>query len=164
MLGDETRTALIRMVDETMGDAMQARVGAFRDELVGTKARTAIDALITDLFSRAGAEWDVQLAPRVQKEEAKIQTRLHVVLFVAGGIVLALLFVAWFLHRRGKKYRSLVKLLTVTIDAMPNTAAYEGLTHEVSREAKMQQLEPMLRRILIEQGINDQEPPVDRAA
>lgn len=87
-------------------------------------------------------------------KDVPFMTRQAVILVVCIGIVvLAIIGFIWFERR---KYIRLSEVLTSEINKMPpeKVDAYDDLTHRIKLRAQDENLEPLLRELLIKQGIN----------
>jgi hypothetical protein len=164
LLGKATEDRIAKIVENALGESTQARVGALRDELIGGKAQRAIDALIEETMKKVGDQFDLQITPRLHTEAAELQARINKIVWGVAAAAIVVMASAWFLLRRMKEYRSLLALLTTKIDNIKSPAIYDQLTSSVSERAKERGLEPLLRRVLVEQGINDNEAEMKSAA
>ena len=164
IVGTETQAAMTRIVGEAVGESLKERVGALREELIGAPARLAVEALINETMKNVGEQFDLHVKSRIRSEEAELQRRVTRIIWtaVAAGVVL-LAAIGFVLHRL-KMYRSIINLLTTKIDAIRVPTTYDQLTSAVSERAKEEGLEPLLRRVLVEQGINDNDQAERSAA
>jgi hypothetical protein len=71
-----------------------------------------------------------------------------------GAVTLAALIVIFFFWYQRKKYSRLAKIITYQIDKIKNQAEYDELTSRISSQAKREELEPLLKKMLSAQGIN----------
>jgi len=63
------------------------------------------------------------------------------------------LIAAWFLFKRGKKYQSILGLITCQIHEMPDQSSYDDLVRGIRRRSQEAGYEPRLRQILDKHGI-----------
>jgi hypothetical protein len=133
------------------------------------QSKTKIDSIVANLLdknTRQKAQLLVSSAiqPTIDslanKIHATVQNDLPFMQKQAVGLLLAIGIIALgiiaFVWYERSKYARLVKILTFQIDKMPeeHRAAYDDLTKSIKANAQSQDLQPLLSKILIKQGIN----------
>jgi len=87
-------------------------------------------------------------------KDVPFMTKQAVILVVCIGVVVAIIIALVWFERR--KYIRLSEVLTSEINKMPadKVGAYDDLTHRIQSRAQDENLEPLLRKLLVKQGIN----------
>ncbi|HTR98677.1 MAG TPA: hypothetical protein VML00_02940, partial [Bacteroidota bacterium] len=75
------------------------------------------------------------------------------ILWVAGGIVAAVIALSTILAILRKRERRLLDILTYQIHEIPDKRSYDELVSRIRRKAQEEGVEPRLRKILSERGI-----------
>lgn len=146
-LSDMIQVAIDSFDAEQIRDKLQIVVEGALDDSTQTKAQElvnrALQPTIDNLMGRIEkiVHKDV---PFVQKQAEKLLIALA---------LLALLVIGWVWYQR-RRYARLVSLLTYNIDKIPSQELYDELTKRIRDEAQKNELEPLLRDVLKEQGIN----------
>ena len=87
----------------------------------------------------------------VHKDVPFVQRQAKNLLLALGAVAAAIIGWIWYQRRR---YAKLVSVLTYEIDKIPSQTLYDELTKRIRNEAQKNELEPLLRDVLKEQGIN----------
>lgn len=128
-------------MDSIMSNLLDANTKAKVRDLISSAMKPTLDSLSRD-------------ADKLVQKDAPFLKKQAIELIVAIGIVaIAIIAFVWYERRR---YARLTQILTYEIDKMPegNVNAYDDLTHRIKKHAQDENLEPLLRKILVKQGIN----------
>jgi len=170
VLGDSTHAYLLQIRDDFIGPDAQHLISTLRDSLLDEKTRRYAMTLRDDLLGPhtqraveilAGAMVDRGVDKFVERYKGSVRPLLNeevsTVRRFAWQIVAAVAALGaagiYFVWRQRTKYRRLVEVMTLQIDKIPNTAAYDELTHRIQRRAQARGVEPALRRVLVDQGL-----------
>jgi len=147
MVNDIIQSAL----NSASSNASRAKI----DTLVSTLLDKNTDAKAQKLVSSALQPTIDTLSNRidriVHKDVPFIQKQAGLLLAIVGAIALAIIGFVWYERSR---YSRLVKILTFQIDKIQNKDVYNELTDNISSQSKNEDLEPLLRKTLANQGIN----------
>jgi hypothetical protein len=128
-------------IDSIVSSILDKNTKLKAQQLVSSAMQPTIDSLASKLHGIVHEE-----LPFVQKQA--------VGLLIAGGVI-ALLIIGFVWYERSK-YARLVRILTLQIDKMPkeHKDAYDNLTQHIKSQAQSEDLQPLLSKILVNQGIN----------
>ncbi|AUD06127.1 hypothetical protein [Spirosoma pollinicola] len=132
---DDTRQKLASVRDSLLNPATQHKL----QETVRLSLQPTIDTL-TNRIARIVHE-DL---PTVQKYATQF-------LIALGLIMSAIIALVWYQRRR---YLRLVQVLTNQIHQIPQKSEYDRVVGHIQRQAQLENLEPLLRDVLKDQGIN----------
>lgn len=128
-------------MDSIMSNLLDSNTKAKVRDLISSAMKPTLDSLSKD-------------ADKLVQKDVPFLKKQAIELIVAIGIVaIAIIAFVWYERR---KYARLTQILTYEIDKMPegNVDAYDNLTHRIKKHAQDENLEPLLRKILVKQGIN----------
>jgi hypothetical protein len=128
-------------MDSIMSHLLDSNTKAKVRDLISSAMKPTLDSLSKD-------------ADRLVQKDVPFIKKQAIGLIVAIGIVVIIIIAfVWYERRR---YARLTQILTYEIDKMPegNGDAYDNLTHRIKKHAQDENLEPLLRKILVKQGIN----------
>jgi len=134
------------------------------DSLKAPSSKIKIDSIVSGVLdkntdARAQKLVSSALQPTIDSLAKKIDFIVHKdVPFVqkqAGILAAVAIAIIGFVWYERSKYARLVKILTYQIDKIPNPDVYNDLTGKISSQTKNEDLEPLLRKTLRKQGIND---------
>jgi hypothetical protein len=128
-------------MDAIMSNLLDSNTKAKVRDLVSSAMRPTLDSLSKD-------------ADKLVHKDVPFMKKQAIELVVAIGIVVIIIIAfVWYERRR---YARLTQILTYEIDKMPegNVNAYDDLTHRIKKHAQDENLEPLLRKVLVKQGIN----------
>lgn len=149
LLSDMIQTAL----DSLKAPSSKAKV----DSIVSTMLDKNTDVKVQKLVNTALQPTIDSIANKidliVHKDVPFVQKQATLLLTILGIVALAIIGFVWY---ERSKYARLVKVLTYQIDKMPkeNVDAYNDLTQKIKAHAQNEDLEPLLSKVLIAQGIN----------
>jgi hypothetical protein len=154
-LKKETRTLLSNMIqealqsfdEETAKEKLQLIVRGVLDDSTKTRAQLLVNGALQPTMDTLLARID----KIVHKDVPFVQKQAKKLLFALAALAAAIIGWVWYQRRR---YAKLVALLTYNIDKMPSQPEYDELTKRIRSEAQKNELEPLLRQVLKEQGVN----------
>ncbi|MDX1911262.1 MAG: hypothetical protein SFV22_07245 [Saprospiraceae bacterium] len=154
-LKKETRTLLSNMIqealasfdEETAKEKLQLIVRGVLDDSTKTRAQMIVNGALQPTMDTLLARID----KIVHKDVPFVQKQAKKLLFALAALAAAIIGWVWYQRRR---YARLVALLTYNIDKMPSQSEYDELTKRIRNEAQKNELEPLLRQVLKEQGVN----------
>ncbi len=150
LLGLRTRILLGEMRDEVLGDSTRGKIVILRDELLGPATRTAVQAIVDSAMVGLVRRYRQDLRPELDAQRSFFEKNATwFVLMVAGLSVGIIGFVWW---QKGR-YRRLAALLTYQIHEIPDQGMYDRLTCGVQKKAQETGAEPLLRKVLTDQGL-----------
>lgn len=132
----ETAKQKIQIIlDGALGDGTKQKA----QELVAGALRPTVDTILTRIEKMVHKD-----VPFVQRQATTLLTALA---------LLSMAIIGWVWYQR-RRYAKLVSVLTYQIDKIPSQTLYDELTKRIREEAQKTELEPLLRDVLKEQGIN----------
>ena len=142
---------LMKTLDELNTDSARRKIAAIRDSLLNdaTNARiqrtvlTAVEPTLDTLTNR--------IDRIVNKNIPMVQRYAYQWLIALGLVAAAIIGWVWYQRRR---YLRIVKLMTLQIDKIPDKQTYDDLVGRIRHNAQAESLEPLLRDVLQDQGIN----------
>ncbi len=161
LIGSATRRQLGELRDELLGkqttgflrDSLSSVSASLRDALLGAGTQAAVDSIIASAIATLSQQYREKMQPVVHEEAGFVQRHASMLLWLAGGVVAAVLVVAGVVFMRRKKDSALLGVLTNQIHAMPGQDAYDELVSRIRARAKESGVEPRLRAILRDHGI-----------
>ena len=168
--GEETRKKIKLLIGDAMSsifnDKTNARIAAIREELLGAKTRDdiaqirnellnektnmAIKAIVDTAMLTIAYRMKHDVKDAVNENASFIQKYAGRLLILAGAIALAIIALIW-MNRQ--KYLKLVTVLTSQINNIPDKNVYDDLTNRIKDRAVQSGVEPVLRKVLAENGI-----------
>jgi len=172
---EEMKSFLIGMIEESTGklkrqtqtllsDMIQSALDEFDTETAQRKIQLILHGALGDstrikaqlLVSGALQPTVDTILSRIEKIVHKdlpfVQRQAQNLLLAIGAIAAAIIGWVWYQRRR---YAKLVALLTYNIHNIPSQELYDELTKRIQNDAQKTALEPLLREVLREQGINE---------
>jgi hypothetical protein len=150
VLGLRTRNMLGEMRDELLGDSTKGKAAALRDELLGPATRTAVQAIVDSAMVGLVRRYRQDLRPELDAQRSFVERNATWFLLMVAGLSIAVIGFVWW--QKGK-YRKLAALLTYQIHGIPDQGVYDHLTHGVQKKAQEAGAEPLLRKVLTDQGL-----------
>lgn len=170
-LNEQIRALPVAMVGNNLREALIGQKAienfmALRDSLLGVTTRDMTKAFVKDVLDKESTEnvskaVKESLEPTIDKIFSRLdrsteqglsfaQSNINQILLLVGAIIAGILF---FSNYQKKKYTDLVKNLTFEIENMNDEAARKRLKNNIKKKATEKSLEPLLRKILKNQGI-----------
>jgi hypothetical protein len=150
VLGLRTRIMLGEMRDELLGDSTKGKVGALRDELLGPATRTALQAIVDSAMAGLVRRYRQDLRPELDAQRTFFERNAIWFLLMVAGLSVGIIGFVWW--QKGR-YRKLAAILTYQIHEIPDQGAYDRLTRGVQKKAQEAGAEPLLRKVLTDQGL-----------
>ncbi len=142
------RIAAIR--EELLGAKTKEDIANIRNELLNEKTNMAIKAIVDTAMLTIAYRMKHDVKDAVNENASFIQKYAGRLLLLAGAIALAIIIVIW-MNRQ--KYLKLVTVLTSQINNIPDKNVYDDLTSRIKDRAVQSGVEPVLRKVLAENGI-----------
>lgn len=170
-LNEQIRALPVAMVGNNLREALigQKAIENFmtlRDSLLGVTTRDMTKAFVQDVLdkestSRVSEAVRESLEPTIDKIFSRLdesteqglsfaQSNINQILLLVGAIIAGILF---FSNFQKQKYTDLVKNLTYEIENMSDVEAQKRLKNSIKKKTTEKSLEPLLRKILKNQGI-----------
>ena len=121
-------------------------------DLLGEDTKAQAQSLVQGALQPTMDTFLARIDKIVHKDVPFVQRQANKLLLMLGLIAAGIIGFVWYQRR---KYARLVNLLTYEIDKMPSQEQYDDLTNKIKSEAQKNGLEPLLRDVLKEQGINN---------
>ena len=150
VLGLRTRIMLGEMRDELLGDSTRGKVGALRDELLGSGTRTAVQAIVDSAMAGLVRRYRQDLRPELDAQRSFFERNATWFLLMVAGLSVGIIGFVWW--QKGR-YRKLAAVLTYQIHEIPDQGVYDTFTHGVQKKAQEAGAEPLLRKMLTDQGL-----------
>ncbi len=159
MVGNNLREALIgQKAIENLMTLRDSLLGATTRDMTKAFAQEVLDKESTNRVSEAVRE---SLEPTIDKIFSRLdrsteqglsfaQSNINQILLLVGAIIAGILF---FSNYQKGKYTDLVKNLTFEIENMSDEEAQKRLKNNIKKKTTEKSLEPLLRKILKNQGI-----------
>lgn len=171
---EELKAFLIGLIEESTGklkkqtktllsDMIQEALNSFDAETAKQKIQLIVRGALDD-STKVQAQKLVQgaLQPTidsimnridkiVHKDVPFIQRQAENLLLALAALAAAIIGWVWYQRRR---YAKLVGILTYQIDKIPSQELYDELTKRIRSDTQKSELEPLLREVLKDQGIN----------
>ena len=151
----QTRTALSDMIQNAL-DSFDAETA--RDKLqiiltgaLGDSTKIKAQELVNGALQPTMDSLFKRIEKIVHKDVPFVEKQARKLLLALAALSAAIIGWVWYQRRR---YAKLVSLLTYEIDKIPSQTLYDELTKRIRNEAQKNELEPLLRETLKEQGIN----------
>jgi len=150
LIGEEALRDLMNVRDSLLGSYSKELARQFVDEMLSEEAtfklqntiRTSLDPTIDKIFDRVdtSAETSLNFA----------QSNINQILVILAALICGILF---FNRYQKTKYTKLVKNITHSIEHMDDKDSQKKLKKIITKHATQNSVEPLLRKILKEQGI-----------
>ncbi|MBS1902670.1 MAG: hypothetical protein JSS75_03100 [Bacteroidetes bacterium] len=155
VLGKKTQDNVAALLERAIGDSTKMRLDTLVNHLIGTYPQAYIHALLDTLNHGINNT----------SKEVK-STSSWIIWSLVAGIVVVMAVATW-LYIQKRKVQKVSEVVTYAIHNIPERSAYDELTHRIQDEAQRQKVEPILQKILDEQGIRGAQswkPPVQYKA
>lgn len=150
LIGEEALRDLMNVRDSLLGSYSKELARQFVDEMLSEEAtfklqntiRTSLDPTIDKIFDRVdtSAETSLNFA----------QNNINQILVILAALICGILF---FNRYQKTKYTRLVKNITHSIEHMDDKDSQKKLKKIITKHATQDSVEPLLRKILREQGL-----------
>ena len=142
---------LMNVLDELNSDRARLKLAAIRDSLLNDATNTRIQRTVLTAVQPTLDTLTSRIDRIVNHNLPVVQRYAYEWLIGVGLVAAGLIGWVWFQRRR---YLRLVKLLTYQIDKIPDRQTYDELVSRIRNSAQSASLEPALRDVLQEQGLN----------
>jgi hypothetical protein len=150
IVGLRTRILLGEMRDELLGDSTKGKVAALRDELLGPATRGAVQAIVDSAMAGLVRRYRQDLRPELDAQRSFFERNATWFLVLVAGLSIVVIGFVWW--QKGR-YRKLAAILTYQIHEIPDQGAYDRFTRGVQKKAQEEGAEPLLRKVLTDQGL-----------
>ena len=150
IFNDNTNARIAAIREELLGAKTKDDIANIRNELLNEKTNMAIKAIVDTAMLTIAYRMKHDVKDAVNENASFIQKYAGRLLITAGVIALAIIIVIW-MNRQ--KYLKLVTLLTSQINNIPDKNVYDDLTNRIKDRAVQSGVEPVLRKVLAENGI-----------
>ena len=150
VMGLRTRRMIGELRDELLGDKTIVRAASLRDDLLGPSTQVAVQAIVDSAMISLVRRYEKDLAPELQSQFTFLQRNATQILLLIAGLAIAIIAFVWW---QKTKYRKLLALLTNQVHHIPDRRLYDQFTHGVKQRAQETGTEPLLRKVLTEQGL-----------
>lgn len=150
-LGKKTQDQLAALLDRVIGDSTKWKIDTLMSHALGAYPQRSLQALI-DTINRG-----------LKQSGTEVKSTSNAIIWsLVGGIVVVLGVATW-LYIQKRKVQKVSEVVTYAIHNIPERSAYDELTHRIQDEAQRQKVEPVLQKILDEQGLRGEQkwkPPM----
>jgi len=154
----EMRDGFSQLLAEILSDNTKNRLGAMRDELLGSKTNTAliriIDTAVVHLvdssMQKIALGLNTEINPQFDKDISFVSRNAAWLLITMGVIAALIIFLVW---QNKKKYLRMVTIIAKHIHDIPDQQAYDALTAKIKQDTVATGLEPDLRKVLSSNGL-----------
>lgn len=154
-LKKQTKTMLSDMINEALksfdAETANEKLQIILHGALGDSTRIKAQLLVNQALQPTVDSILSRVEKIVHKDVPFIQRQAKNLLLALAALAAAIIGWVWYQRRR---YARLVSLLTYQIDKIPSQDLYDELTKRIRNEAQKEQLEPLLREVLKEQGVN----------
>ncbi len=150
IFNDKTNARIAAIREELLGAKTKDDIANIRNELLNEKTNMAIKAIVDTAMLTIAYRMKHDVKDAVNENASFIQKYAGRLLLLAGAIALAIIIVIW-MNRQ--KYLKLVTVLTSQINNIPDKNVYDDLTSRIKDRAVQSGVEPVLRKVLAENGI-----------
>ncbi|GAB4010382.1 hypothetical protein GCM10028808_21000 [Spirosoma migulaei] len=151
----QTRSMLANMmmkaIDDLNSDSARGKIAAIRDSLLNDATNKRLQTTILTSVQPTLDTLTNRIDRIVNKNIPIVQRYAYQWLIGLGLVAAAIIGWVWYQRRR---YLRIVKLLTLQIDKIPDKETYDELVSRIRHSAQAESLEPVLRTVLQDQGIN----------
>ncbi|HEY8780459.1 MAG TPA: hypothetical protein VIM16_02495 [Mucilaginibacter sp.] len=148
ILSDIIQTALDSLKAPSSKIKIDSIVSGVLDKNTDARAQKLVSSALQPTIDSLAKKIDFI----VHKDVPFVQKQAGILLAILAAVAIAIIGFVWY---ERSKYARLVKILTYQIDKIPNPDVYNDLTGKISSQTKNEDLEPLLRKTLRKQGIND---------
>lgn len=133
---EASKKRLNSVIDSLLNESTKQKIGAFLSGIL----QPSIDSIMlkTDKITQ-------QNIPFIQKQATKLLISLGALAFAIIG----------YIGYQQRKYLKLIRVLTTQIEFIPQQKVYDELTQNIRKQTVSEGVEPLLRKILSDQGNND---------
>lgn len=142
---------LVQAIDELNTVGTQKKLAAIRDSLLNDAANRRLQQTVLVAVQPTLDTLTNRVDRIINKNIPIVQRYAYQWLIVLGLVAVAIIGWVWYQRRR---YLRIVKLLTYQIDKIPDKQTYDTLVSRIRDHAQAESLEPLLRGVLQNQGIN----------
>ena len=154
-LKKQTKTMLSDMINEALksfdAETANEKLQIILHGALGDSTRIKAQLLVNQALQPTVDSILSRVEKIVHRDVPFIQRQAKNLLLALAALAAAIIGWVWYQRRR---YARLVSLLTYQIDKIPSQDLYDELTKRIRNEAQKEQLEPLLREVLKEQGVN----------
>jgi hypothetical protein len=154
LLGYETKYRIKDILNESvltvLNDSTNRRLGTMVDTLLGPRTNSLVKALIDTAMLNLAYRLREDVNPSLQDNASFIKKYATQLLVTIGLIAAGIILLVW---RSRQKYLKAVTLLTSQIQTIPNQTVYDDLTSKIKDNAVKSGVEPVLRKVLSENGM-----------
>ncbi len=154
-LKKQTKTMLSDMIQNALNnfdaETAKQKVQIILNGALGDSTRIKAQLLVNSALQPTIDSIMKRVEKIVHKDVPFVQRQAKNLLLALGAVAAAIIGWIWYQRRR---YAKLVSVLTYEIDKIPSQTLYDELTKRIRNEAQKNELEPLLRDVLKEQGIN----------
>ena len=147
ILSDIIQTAL----DSLKAPASKAKIDSIVSGILDKNTDAKVQKLVNGALQPTIDSLANKIDGIVHKDVPFLQKQAGLLLAILGVIAIAIIGFIWY---ERSKYARLVKILTYQIDKIQDPDTYNALTKNISSQTKSEDLEPLLRKTLVKQGIN----------
>jgi hypothetical protein len=138
-------------LDSLAAPSSEAKIALFMNHLLGQNTQKNMQLLVSKALQPSIDSLQKSIDKLVYKDLPFVQKQATELLVTLGVIACGIIGFVWY---QKQKYAKLVKILTYQIDKIPSQTEYDNLTTQIKSKTQQADLEPLLRNILQEQGIN----------
>ncbi len=154
-LKKETKTLLSDMIQDALNsfdaETAKEKIQIILNGALGDSTRIKAQELVSGALQPTVDTILTRVEKILHKDVPFVQKQAKNLLFALAALAAAIIGWVWYQRRR---YAKLVSLLTYQIDKIPSQTLYDELTKRIREEAQKNELEPLLRSTLKDQGIN----------
>jgi hypothetical protein len=150
VIGIRTRQMIGGLRDELLGDQTIMRASSLRDNLLGQSTQIAVQAIVDSAMISLVRRYNKDLAPELQSQFTFLQRNATQLLILIAVLAVGVIAFVWW---QKTKYRRLLALLANQIHNIPDKNSYDQLTRGVQLKAQESGTEPLLRKVLADQGL-----------
>jgi len=162
LLGNKTKYLVAGLRNELLGDATVAKFANLSNELLGSKTDILLDSIIQNAIISFTNGYKANIKPELASTVSNTLDsangtikKLKGFALALGAIIAGLMILGFFIFRKYRKHRELVKVLTKEIDVIPDRAIYDKLVTEIKNEAMSKGINENLNEILQEQNLRE---------
>jgi hypothetical protein len=154
-LKSSTKTALSDMIAEALKnvdtETLNEKIQVILRGALGDSTKIMAQQLVSGALQPTVDSVLNRIEKIVQKDVPFVKKQAENLLLALAALSITIIGWVWYQRRR---YAKLVGILTYQIDKIPSQELYDELTKRIRNETQKTELEPLLREILKQQGIN----------
>ncbi len=155
-LNNDTKNLLSNMIknalDTLESEASKKRLNSVIDSLLNESSKQRIGAFLSGILQPSIDSIMLKTDKITQKDIPFIQKQATKLLISLGALAFAII---GYIGYQQRKYLKLIRVLTTQIEFIPQQKVYDELTHNIRKQTVSEGVEPLLRKILSDQGNND---------